>query len=168
MAECTRQPSSRRRWLAGVWGDVGCIPRSPLSFGFQLQGFYYVLCDTCVLLVAYLPFALIVKWTPPLPFSLTHTRTLPPLSQLLLELQSCSNRLLFGYWARARRKTLFSDQSLFTVFLWLTYIHGQGGNRRTQTYVHTDKEAILSWLLILPFVKEITYNQSFFSPNLTR
>lgn len=40
------------------------IPRSPLSFGFQLQCFSHVLCDTCGLPAAYLPFALMAKWTP--------------------------------------------------------------------------------------------------------
>lgn len=41
------------------------IPRSPLSFGFRLQSLYYVLRDTYVPLACWLPFTLIVKWTPP-------------------------------------------------------------------------------------------------------
>lgn len=80
-------------------------PRPPLSFGFQLQCFCYVLCDTCLLLAAYLPFALMVKWTPPLSnmrmHTGTHRHTPPPSLQDYIPPALFfwrRNRLLFGYW----------------------------------------------------------------------
>lgn len=68
-----------------VIGRCEVIPWSPLGFGFQLQCFCYVQCNTCVLLAAYLFFALMVERTPPLSHIQTHT----PLQYCLLFQQYC-------------------------------------------------------------------------------
>lgn len=115
------------------------------QFWFSVAGFYYVLCDTCVLPATYLPFALMVKWTPPLPFSHSHAYAhfLPFYNCFDSCKAAATGYSLVTDYLQGER-LCFLIKSLFTVFLRLTYIQQQGGNQVTQTYVHTDKEALLS------------------------
>lgn len=105
------------------------IPRSPLSFGFQLQCFCHVLCDTRSLPAANLPFALMLKWTPsPVPFSHTHTQAYTAFYYKLL--YSTTNAapwleqafLLVNYYGRKENTCSPSVYGLFAIYLHLTYI----------------------------------------------
>lgn len=106
--------------------------RSPLSFGFQLQSLYYVLCDTCVLPARKLPFALREKWTPPyFSLPLTHTCTpllyyLPPGAALLwwLQQQAALWSLIICRIKPLCLVCLGPVCNLYADALSLTYMHG--------------------------------------------
>lgn len=108
------------------------IPRSPLSFGFQLQCFSHVLCDTCGLPAAYLPFALMVKWTPSpcvlhtracahaRMYTLSHSFT--ALLSLLPWVQGC-NRLFFWLIIMAVKKAHALAASMASCHLSTSDLH---------------------------------------------
>lgn len=144
VSEYMRQPSERRRWLTGVGEHVGDTRVSSQSW-FSVAGFYCVLCDTRVLLATSLPFALMVKWTPPLPFS--HSRARSHFLPFYNRFDSCKAAatgysMVTDYFQGER---LFDQKPVDSVFSPQTDLHsGAGWKRLTQTRVHVAKEAIFS------------------------